>query len=204
MCIRDRVGTVVDAQHLNVHALNLPAPARAPLWSRPIVDQLGEERVDAAPDLVAGSGAPTRGPDPLGTRAFSPRTTCPAAGFVAGCSPTVVGRCLPTSFACELASSPSRAEKCTLRQSDLPVEIIGRHAAWQEVYSVDESFIGMKGTPEDVSYTHLDVYKRQELLHRTDQDLRALRRTGKCRFPSRRAASMRSLLLRDAHPATLP
>ena len=30
--------------------------------------------------------------------------------------------------------------------SNRVMEIIGRHAAWQEVYSVDESFIGMKGT----------------------------------------------------------
>ncbi|XKH58571.1 Y-family DNA polymerase (plasmid) [Citricoccus nitrophenolicus] len=30
------------------------------------------------------------------------------------------------------------------------MSIIGRHAAWQEVYSIDESFIGMRGTPEDL------------------------------------------------------
>lgn len=30
------------------------------------------------------------------------------------------------------------------------MEIIGRHAAWQEVYSVDESFIGMKGTVDEL------------------------------------------------------
>lgn len=41
-------------------------------------------------------------------------------------------------------------EKCTLQQSDLPVEIIGRHAAWQEVYSIDESFIGMRGTVDEL------------------------------------------------------
>ena len=35
--------------------------------------------------------------------------------------------------------------------SNRVMEIIGRHAAWQEVYSVDESFIGMKGTLEELN-----------------------------------------------------
>ena len=39
---------------------------------------------------------------------------------------------------------------CTLEQSSLPVEIISRYSAWQEVYSVDESFVGLRGTPEEL------------------------------------------------------
>ncbi|SDQ33231.1 DUF4113 domain-containing protein [Leucobacter chromiiresistens] len=42
-------------------------------------------------------------------------------------------------------------EKCTLQQSDLPVEIIGRYSAWQEVYSIDESFIGLHGTVDELT-----------------------------------------------------
>ena len=35
------------------------------------------------------------------------------------------------------------------------MDIIGRHAAWQEVYSIDESFIGMKGSlPELIDLGH--------------------------------------------------
>lgn len=30
------------------------------------------------------------------------------------------------------------------------MEIIGRHSAWQEVYSIDESFIGMRGTVDEL------------------------------------------------------
>ncbi|MGW9552578.1 Y-family DNA polymerase, partial [Citricoccus zhacaiensis] len=30
------------------------------------------------------------------------------------------------------------------------MEVIGRHAAWQEVYSIDESFISLRGTVEEV------------------------------------------------------
>ncbi|MFC0247293.1 MULTISPECIES: Y-family DNA polymerase [Citricoccus] len=30
------------------------------------------------------------------------------------------------------------------------MEVIGRHAAWQEVYSIDESFIGLRGTVEEL------------------------------------------------------
>ncbi|WP_308423402.1 DinB/UmuC family translesion DNA polymerase [Microbacterium nanhaiense] len=37
-----------------------------------------------------------------------------------------------------------------MRHSALPVEIISRYSAWQEVYSVDESFVGLRGTPEEL------------------------------------------------------
>ncbi|WP_346057222.1 DUF4113 domain-containing protein [Leucobacter alluvii] len=40
---------------------------------------------------------------------------------------------------------------CTLEQSSLPVEIIGRYSAWQEVYSIDESFIGLHGTVAELT-----------------------------------------------------
>lgn len=39
---------------------------------------------------------------------------------------------------------------CTLEQSSLPVEIKSRYSACQEVYSVDESFVGLRGTPEEL------------------------------------------------------
>jgi DNA polymerase V len=41
-------------------------------------------------------------------------------------------------------------EQCTHQQSDLPVEVLGRHGLWQEVYSIDESFVGLAGTPEEL------------------------------------------------------
>ena len=45
------------------------------------------------------------------------------------------------------------------------MEIIGRCAAWQEVYSVDESFIGMKGTVEELRVTGHQI--RREVLQET-------------------------------------
>ena len=48
-------------------------------------------------------------------------------------------------------------EKCTLQQSDLPVEIISRHSAWQEVYSIDESFVGLRGTPTELEQVGRDI-----------------------------------------------
>lgn len=42
-------------------------------------------------------------------------------------------------------------EKCTHQQSDLPVELLGRYSAWQEVYSIDESFLGLDGVPDELT-----------------------------------------------------
>lgn len=30
------------------------------------------------------------------------------------------------------------------------MELLGRYSAWQEVYSIDEAFLGVKGSPEDL------------------------------------------------------
>lgn len=45
------------------------------------------------------------------------------------------------------------------------MEIIGRHAAWQEVYSIDESFIGMKGTVDELRASGHRI--RREVLQET-------------------------------------
>lgn len=45
------------------------------------------------------------------------------------------------------------------------MEIIGNYAAWQEVYSIDESFIGMKGTVEEL--TTIGHQLRAEVLQYT-------------------------------------
>jgi hypothetical protein len=39
---------------------------------------------------------------------------------------------------------------CTLEYSALPVELHDRHGAWLEVYSVDEAFLGVEGTPHEL------------------------------------------------------
>ncbi|MCU1531768.1 MAG: DNA-directed polymerase [Arthrobacter sp.] len=33
------------------------------------------------------------------------------------------------------------------------MELLGRYAAWQEVHSIDESFLGLRGTPEELART---------------------------------------------------
>lgn len=71
---------------------------------------------------------------------------------------TYRGRIRPTNaLRGEPASSLSRAQKCTLRQSDLPVEIISRYSAWQEVYSIDESFVGLRGEPEELELIGAEI-----------------------------------------------
>lgn len=49
-----------------------------------------------------------------------------------------------------LGEESEAAEYATQQQSALPVEIISRYSAWQEVYSVDESFVGLRGTPDEL------------------------------------------------------
>ena len=46
---------------------------------------------------------------------------------------------------------------CTLEQSSLPVEIISRYSAWQEVYSIDESFVGLRGAPEELERVGTEI-----------------------------------------------
>lgn len=55
---------------------------------------------------------------------------------------TYRGRIRPTNaLRGEPASSLSRAQKCTLRQSDLPVEVLERFTHDLDVYSIDEAFL---------------------------------------------------------------
>uniref|UniRef100_UPI0025BF3B1C DinB/UmuC family translesion DNA polymerase n=1 Tax=Galactobacter sp. TaxID=2676125 RepID=UPI0025BF3B1C len=73
------------------------------------------------------------------------------AGFVTECSPTPLWQGPPMPSEREpLYRRQTVREKCTHQQSDLPVEIISRYSAWQEVYSVDESFVGLRGTPDEL------------------------------------------------------
>lgn len=37
------------------------------------------------------------------------------------------------------------------------MELLGRYAAWQEVYSIDESFLGLRGTPEELARTGAEI-----------------------------------------------
>ncbi|MGK0714468.1 DinB/UmuC family translesion DNA polymerase [Leucobacter sp. W1153] len=50
----------------------------------------------------------------------------------------------------QAAQLPIAREYATQQQSALPVELIGRHAAWQEVYSIDESFVGLTGSIDEL------------------------------------------------------
>ncbi len=43
------------------------------------------------------------------------------------------------------------AEYATQQQSALPVRLLGRYSAWQEVYSIDESFIGLSGDVDELT-----------------------------------------------------
>lgn len=43
------------------------------------------------------------------------------------------------------------AEYATQQQSALPVRLLGRYSAWQEVYSIDESFIGLAGDVDELT-----------------------------------------------------
>lgn len=36
-------------------------------------------------------------------------------------------------------------------------EIISRYSAWQEVYSIDESFVGLRGTPAELEQVGTEI-----------------------------------------------
>lgn len=76
---------------------------------------------------------------------------------------TYRGRIRPTNaLRGEPASSLSRAQKCTLRQSDLPVDVLSRFTADLDVYSIDAAFLTVPrrdfgeflGSPDGAALLH--------------------------------------------------
>ena len=54
---------------------------------------------------------------------------------------------------CTATSAPAlwRAPPPRRRQGHNAMELLGRYSAWLEVYSIDEAFLGVTGTPDELT-----------------------------------------------------